>query len=81
DRKPDVKTVAIINPDYAFGHDAAKIFTAALKALKPDIQIVAENTDDHPVRQRHALQDGLAEREDHLTGGEKPPRRSLPDEI
>ncbi|WP_235999587.1 ABC transporter substrate-binding protein, partial [Bradyrhizobium uaiense] len=41
DRKPDVKTVAIINPDYAFGHDAAKIFTAALKALKPDIQIVA----------------------------------------
>ncbi|WP_245335017.1 ABC transporter substrate-binding protein [Bradyrhizobium mercantei] len=42
DRKPDVKTVAIINPDYAFGHDAAKIFTAALKALKPDIEIVAE---------------------------------------
>ena len=42
DRKPDVKTVAIINPDYAFGHDAAKIFTAALKALKPDVQVVAE---------------------------------------
>ncbi|WP_235885111.1 ABC transporter substrate-binding protein [Bradyrhizobium frederickii] len=42
DRKPDVKTVAIINPDYAFGHDAAKIFTAALKALKPDVEIVAE---------------------------------------
>ncbi len=42
ERKPDLKTVAIINPDYAFGHDAAKIFTAALKALKPDVQIVAE---------------------------------------
>lgn len=40
--KPDIKTVAIINPDYAFGHDAAKIFKAALQALKPDIQIVAE---------------------------------------
>lgn len=42
ERKPDVKTVAIINPDYAFGHDAAKIFTAAIKALKPDVEIVAE---------------------------------------
>ena len=41
-RKPDVKTVAVINPDYAFGHDAAKIFIAALKALKPDVQVVAE---------------------------------------
>ena len=41
-RKPDVKTVAIINPDYAFGHDAANIFKAALKALRPDIEIVAE---------------------------------------
>lgn len=42
DRKPDVKTVAIINPDYAFGHDAAKIFKAAIKALKPDVEVVAE---------------------------------------
>lgn len=42
EKKPDVKTVAIINPDYAFGHDAAKIFKAALQALKPDVQIVAE---------------------------------------
>ena len=40
--KPDVKTVAIINPDYAFGHDAAAIFKAALLAQKPDIQFVAE---------------------------------------
>lgn len=42
ERKPNVKTVAIINPDYAFGHDAAKIFKAALKALKPDVEVVAE---------------------------------------
>ncbi len=40
--EPDIKTVAIIDPDYAFGHDGAQIFTAALKALKPDVQIVAE---------------------------------------
>lgn len=42
ERKPDIKSVAIINPDYAFGHDAAKIFKAALQAMKPDIEIVAE---------------------------------------
>lgn len=41
-KKPDVKTIAIINPDYAFGHDAATIFKAALHALKPDVQVVAE---------------------------------------
>lgn len=41
-KKPDVKTVAIINPDYAFGHDAAKIFKAALHALNPNIKVVAE---------------------------------------
>lgn len=41
-KRPDVKTVAMINPDYAFGHDAAKIFKAALQTLKPDVQIVAE---------------------------------------
>jgi branched-chain amino acid transport system substrate-binding protein len=41
-KKPDIKTVAIINPDYAFGHDAATIFKAALKSFKPDVEIVAE---------------------------------------
>lgn len=40
--KPDVKRIAIINPDYAFGHDGAKIFTAAMKALKPDVEVVSE---------------------------------------
>lgn len=42
DKKPDVKRVAIINPDYAFGHDAAAIFKATLQAFKPDVEIVAE---------------------------------------
>jgi branched-chain amino acid transport system substrate-binding protein len=42
ERKPDVKTIAIINPDYAFGHDAAAIFKATLQALKPDVKVVAE---------------------------------------
>lgn len=41
-KKPDVARVAIIDPDYAFGHDAATIFKAALKALKPNVEIVAE---------------------------------------
>ncbi len=41
-KKPDLKTVAIINPDYAFGHDAAQIFTAALKTFKPDVEVVVE---------------------------------------
>ncbi len=40
--KPDVKRIAIIDPDYAFGRDAALIFKQAMKALKPDTEIVAE---------------------------------------
>jgi branched-chain amino acid transport system substrate-binding protein len=40
--KPDVKKVAIINPDYAFGRDAALIFKETLKALKPDVEVVVE---------------------------------------
>src|SRR5690606_18453720 len=40
--KPDIKTVGIINPDYAFGHDAAAIFKAALKTMKPDAEVVVE---------------------------------------
>lgn len=39
---PDIKTVAIMNPDYAFGHDARDIFLAALRRLKPDVKVVAE---------------------------------------
>lgn len=39
---PYIKTAAIINPDYAFGRDAGLIFKETLKALKPDVEIVAE---------------------------------------
>ena len=39
---PKFKKVAIINPDYAFGRDAGLIFKETLKALKPDVEIVAE---------------------------------------
>jgi branched-chain amino acid transport system substrate-binding protein len=41
-KKPDFKRVAIINPDYAFGRDAAEIVKAALKSFKPDAEIVTE---------------------------------------
>lgn len=41
-KNPDFKRVAIINPDYAFGRDAAEIVKAALKNFKPDAEIVAE---------------------------------------
>ena len=38
----DVKTVATIAPDYAYGHDSINAFVAALKKLRPDIQIIDE---------------------------------------
>ncbi len=37
---PDVKVVAQIHPDYAWGYDNYEIFTAALKKLKPDVEIL-----------------------------------------
>jgi branched-chain amino acid transport system substrate-binding protein len=39
-RWKDVKTVATIAPDYAYGRDSIAGFIAALKKLRPDIQIV-----------------------------------------
>ncbi|MGX1307597.1 branched-chain amino acid transport system substrate-binding protein [Amorphus suaedae] len=39
---PEATRIAIINPDYAFGHDAAQIFTGAMKAFNPKTEIVAE---------------------------------------
>jgi branched-chain amino acid transport system substrate-binding protein len=36
----DIKTVATIAPDYAYGRDAIAAFVAELKRLRPDIQIV-----------------------------------------
>jgi len=40
--KPDVKTVAGINYDYAYGRDSWEVFVGALKKLKPDVQVVGE---------------------------------------
>lgn len=40
--KPDFKTIAVVNQDYAWGRDSWAIFSAALKQLKPDVQVVAE---------------------------------------
>jgi branched-chain amino acid transport system substrate-binding protein len=39
-RWKEVKTVATIAPDYAYGRDAIAAFIAALKKLRPDIEIV-----------------------------------------
>ena len=40
--KPDFKTVAVINQDYAWGRDSWEIFINTLRAMKPDVQVVAE---------------------------------------
>jgi len=40
--KPDFKTVAVINQDYAWGRDSWEIFINTLRAFKPDVQVVAE---------------------------------------
>ena len=42
EKKPEFKRVAIINPDYAFGRDAAEIVKAALQSFKPDAEVVLE---------------------------------------
>jgi branched-chain amino acid transport system substrate-binding protein len=40
--KPDFKTIAVINQDYAWGRESWEIFSTALKVMKPDVKIVAE---------------------------------------
>ena len=40
--KPNFKTVAVVNQDYAWGRDSWEIFINTLRALKPDVQVVAE---------------------------------------
>ena len=40
--RPDIKTLAVVNQDYAWGRDSWAIFSATLKQVRPDIQIVAE---------------------------------------
>jgi len=41
-RWKDVKTVATIAPDYAYGRDSIAAFKASLNKLRPDIQIIDE---------------------------------------
>ncbi|WP_299361501.1 ABC transporter substrate-binding protein [uncultured Paracoccus sp.] len=40
--RPDFKTLAVVNQDYAWGRDSWEIFSTALKAMKPDVEIVGE---------------------------------------
>ncbi|MEW6424785.1 MAG: ABC transporter substrate-binding protein [Bacillota bacterium] len=39
---PDLKTIAGINQDYAWGHDSWNAFRDAILALKPEVKVVAE---------------------------------------
>jgi branched-chain amino acid transport system substrate-binding protein len=38
--KPDVKTIAGINQDYAWGRDSWEVFQRSLRKLKPDVQVI-----------------------------------------
>jgi branched-chain amino acid transport system substrate-binding protein len=40
--KPNFSTIAVVNQDYAWGRDSWEIFLNALRALKPDVKVVAE---------------------------------------
>jgi branched-chain amino acid transport system substrate-binding protein len=40
--RPDFKTVAVVNQDYAWGRDSWEIFLNTLKVFKPDVRVVAE---------------------------------------
>ncbi len=40
--KPDFKTIAVVNQDYAWGRDSWDIFLTAVKAMKPDVKVLAE---------------------------------------
>ncbi|MGL4324468.1 MAG: ABC transporter substrate-binding protein [Beijerinckiaceae bacterium] len=40
--KPNFKTIAVVNQDYAWGRESWEIFSTALKVMKPDVQVVAE---------------------------------------
>lgn len=40
--KPDFRTIAVVNQDYAWGRDSWEIFSTALKTMKPDVEVVAE---------------------------------------
>lgn len=40
--RPDFKTIAVVNQDYAWGRESWEIFSTALKQMKPDVRVVAE---------------------------------------
>ena len=40
--RPNFSTIAVVNQDYAWGRDSWEIFITTLKALKPDVKVVAE---------------------------------------
>jgi branched-chain amino acid transport system substrate-binding protein len=40
--KPNFKTLAVVNQDYAWGRDSWELFMNTLRAMKPDVQVVAE---------------------------------------
>jgi len=40
--RPDIKSIAVMNQDYAWGRDSWELFRNTLLALKPDVKIVAE---------------------------------------
>ena len=39
--RPDIKSIAVMNPDYAWGRDSWELFRNPLLACKPDVKIVA----------------------------------------
>jgi branched-chain amino acid transport system substrate-binding protein len=41
-QKPNFKTIAVVNQDYAWGRDSWELFSQTLKILKPDVKVVAE---------------------------------------
>jgi len=41
-KKPDLRTVAVVNQDYAWGRDSWEIWKTAMDALKPGVRVVAE---------------------------------------
>ncbi|MFQ5899646.1 MAG: ABC transporter substrate-binding protein [Candidatus Methylomirabilia bacterium] len=40
--KPDIKTIAGVNEDYAWGRDSWEAFKIAMQRLKPDVKVVAQ---------------------------------------
>ncbi|MCC7284014.1 MAG: ABC transporter substrate-binding protein [Acetobacteraceae bacterium] len=41
-QKPDFRTIAVINQDYAWGRDSWEIWRTAMEVLKPGVRVVAE---------------------------------------